>query len=82
MPEQIADQMDLDLGTPKKPTSEEERSLLIAEYKKAVGVLPRIGLGTEGIRTGMADPEKEKARLRLEELEEPNNNLPFQPKRR
>ena len=73
-------QLNLDLETSLDP--KEARCKLEAEYKTAVGVIPPFGLTDDAIRTAIKKPADEIARLRLEELKEPNTNLPFQPKRR
>lgn len=73
-------QLDLDLETPLDP--KEARRKLEAEYKTAVGVIPPFGLTDEAIRVALLKPDDEIARLRLEELKEPNTNLPFVPKRK
>ncbi|MDO8565626.1 MAG: hypothetical protein Q7S04_00380 [Candidatus Moranbacteria bacterium] len=73
-------QLDLNLET--SPDPKEARRKLEAEYKTAVGVIPPFGLTDEALHTAIKKPDDEVTRLRLEELKEPNTNLPFQPKRR
>lgn len=76
MPEQL--DSDIEASSDLK----EVRRKLEAEYKTAVRATPPFGLTDNDLRAAIKKPDDEIARLRLKELEEPNNNLPFQPKRR
>ncbi|MDP3957813.1 MAG: hypothetical protein Q8Q10_04945 [bacterium] len=85
---QTAKQMDLDFDAPKKLSAEEIRRKCLELhpiYQKNTGVNPvfkSFVYDLKRLEHGRDDPEDEKKCLHLEELGEPNANLPFTPKRR